>query len=82
MRVTLQQAATLPTPWCFESKDQWHTWIALAYAARSQTKKNRKPGDPELFDACPCRDCTPEYQAKMIRKGDCDRPDYDTTKGD
>lgn len=73
MYKTLDQAVRLPTPWCFETRDQWMTWLTLAYASRADESK-------QSFNCSPCRDCTPEYQAQMIKKGDCARPKFNTHK--
>jgi hypothetical protein len=49
-------------PACFSSNDQYKEWKLLAI----------KSSYKSLFI---CTDCTPEYQAEMIRVGRCEAPD-------
>jgi len=53
--------ANPPAPACFESDRQWRAWLECAREA--------PPGRHSF-----CADCTPEYQASQIQRGDCAHP--------
>lgn len=49
-------------PACFNSSDQYKAWKTLAFRSNSQS----------FFI---CADCTPKYQAEMIKARRCQSPD-------
>lgn len=55
-------------PECFDSEDQFTSWLTLEAEAYTQPRK------------FPCRDCTPAYQAEMSRKGRCRIPNVSVVK--
>jgi hypothetical protein len=48
-------------PLCFDSLAQYNLWKAAA--------RQSNPGGSHI-----CADCTPEYQAKMIKDQRCEKP--------
>ena len=50
-------------PRCFDSRKQWYRWRVIAISDVSS-----------LNSSAYCADCTPEYQARMIRAGRCEHP--------
>ena len=53
-------------PLCFHSPEQMARWYQAAARARD-------PG--ELRHSDYCTDCTPEYQAQMMKEGRCAHPE-------
>lgn len=54
-------------PACFESKEQYRAWKEIAVQVPVKLG--------------PCADCTPEYQAKMIRERRCENSHVQFERG-
>lgn len=53
-----------PKPDCFPTDDNWMEWYQKDYESGNKNPLNI------------CLDCTPEYQAEMVKRGLCKKPKY------
>jgi len=53
----------LETPPCFDNEEQYREWATHAVASEHNINNY-------------CVDCTQEYQAKMMKAGRCEHPDF------